>query len=87
MFSHALLAAALPGFIKFFAQGGFFMAVLVILSIFSLAVILQRALVIKMDRALPPDILRSVASSKRVPPSSLSRRASLSSPLPFHASS
>ena len=64
MFSHALLAAALPGFIKFFAQGGFFMAVLVILSIFSLAVILQRALVIKMDRALPPDILRSVALFK-----------------------
>jgi len=64
MFTHALLAAALPGFIKFFAQGGFFMAVLVILSIFSLAVILQRALVIKMDRALPPDIIRSVASFK-----------------------
>ncbi|MFZ4386877.1 MAG: MotA/TolQ/ExbB proton channel family protein [Chthoniobacterales bacterium] len=64
MFTHALLAAALPGFIKFFAQGGFFMAVLVILSIFSLAVILQRALVIKMDRALPPDILRSVAVFK-----------------------
>ncbi|MEI6376237.1 MAG: MotA/TolQ/ExbB proton channel family protein [bacterium] len=64
MFTHALLAAALPGFIKFFAQGGFFMAVLVILSIFSLAVILQRALVIKMDRALPPDILRSVAIFK-----------------------
>ena len=64
MFTHALLAAALPGFIKFFAQGGFFMAVLVILSIFSLAVILQRALVIKMDRALPPGILRSVAIFK-----------------------
>lgn len=64
MFTHSLLAAALPGFIKFFAQGGFFMAVLVILSIFSLAVILQRALVIKMDRALPPDILRSVAVFK-----------------------
>ena len=64
MFTHTLLASALPGFIKFFAQGGFFMAVLVILSIFSLAVILQRALVIKMDRALPPDILRSVAAFK-----------------------
>jgi biopolymer transport protein ExbB len=64
MFTHALLATALPGFIKFFAQGGFFMAVLMILSIFSLAVILQRALVIKMDRALPPDILRSVAIFK-----------------------
>jgi biopolymer transport protein ExbB len=64
MLTHPLLAAALPGFIKFFAQGGFFMAVLVILSIFSLAVILQRALVIKMDRALPPGVLRSVASFK-----------------------
>jgi biopolymer transport protein ExbB len=64
MLTNPLLAAALPGFIKFFAQGGFFMAVLVILSIFSLAVILQRALVIKMDRALPPGVLRSVASFK-----------------------
>jgi biopolymer transport protein ExbB len=64
MLTHFILAAALPGFIKFFAQGGFFMAVLVILSIFSLAVILQRALVIKMDRALPPGVLRSVASFK-----------------------
>jgi len=40
------------------------MGVLVILSIFSLAVILQRALVIKMDRALPPDVLRAVDSYK-----------------------
>lgn len=64
MITHSLLAAALPGFIKFFAQGGFFMAVLVILSIFSLAVILQRALVIKMDRALPPEIIRAVTLFK-----------------------
>jgi len=64
MIIQSLLAAALPGFIKFFAQGGFFMAVLVILSIFSLAVILQRALVIKMDRALPPDIIRAVTLFK-----------------------
>ena len=58
------LAVALPGFIHFFIKGGFFMAVLVILSIFSLAVILQRALVIKMDRALPPAVLRTLENYK-----------------------
>jgi biopolymer transport protein ExbB len=40
------------------------MAVLLILSIFSLAVILQRALVIKMDRALPPDVIRALDGFK-----------------------
>jgi biopolymer transport protein ExbB len=50
---HALLALELPGFLHFFVQGGFFMAVLVVLSIFSLAVILQRALVLRIDRVLP----------------------------------
>lgn len=40
------------------------MAVLVILSIFSLAVILQRALVIKIDRALPPMILNTLVAFK-----------------------
>ena len=53
---HSFLATA-PGFIKFFAQGGFFMYVLLVLSVFSLAVILQRARVIKMDRALPPEVI------------------------------
>lgn len=38
------------------------MAVLVILSIISLAVILQRALVIKIDRALPPMILNTLGA-------------------------
>jgi len=56
-----LLAA---GFLQFFIKGGFFMAVLVILSIFSLAVIIQRALVINMDRALPPSVLRTLANYK-----------------------
>lgn len=53
---HPFLATT-PGFIKFFAQGGFFMYVLLVLSVFSLAVILQRARVIKMDRALPPEVI------------------------------
>jgi biopolymer transport protein ExbB len=60
---HPLLAT-LPGFLKFFVQGGFFMFVLLILSVFSLAVILQRARVIKMDRALPIEVIRALQSFK-----------------------
>jgi biopolymer transport protein ExbB len=56
--------AAMPSFVQFFAKGGFFMAVLLILSVFSLAVILQRALIIKMDRALPPDVIRALDGFK-----------------------
>lgn len=61
MLTHTFLAL---GFLQFFIKGGFFMAVLVILSIFSLAVILQRALVIKIDRALPPMILNTLVAFK-----------------------
>jgi biopolymer transport protein ExbB len=56
------LAANLPSFLEFFVRGGFFMAVLVVLSIFSLAVIIQRALIITMDRVLPPPVLKSVSA-------------------------
>jgi biopolymer transport protein ExbB len=58
------LIATLPGFVKFFVQGGFFMFVLLILSVFSLAIILQRARVIKMDRALPTDVIRALDGFK-----------------------
>jgi biopolymer transport protein ExbB len=61
MITHTFLAM---GLVQFFAKGGFFMAVLIILSIFSLAVIFQRSLVIKMDRALPPAILRALTAFK-----------------------
>ena len=40
------------------------MAVLVILSIFSLAIILQRALVLRLDRVLPPPVLYSLKTYK-----------------------
>jgi biopolymer transport protein ExbB len=60
---HPILAT-MPGFIRFFAEGGFFMIVLLILSVFSLAVILQRARVIKMDRALPPAVIRALEGFK-----------------------
>jgi biopolymer transport protein ExbB len=59
-----LFLATLPGFVKFFVQGGFFMFVLLILSVFSLAVILQRARVIKMDRALPMEVIRALQAFK-----------------------
>ena len=63
MHAHAFLAAT-PGFINFFVQGGFFMYVLMILSVFSLAVILQRARVIKMDKALPPNVMLALKTFK-----------------------
>jgi biopolymer transport protein ExbB len=58
------LFAALPGFVQFFVKGGFFMFVLLVLSVFSLAVILQRAMIIKMDRALPPEVIRALDGFK-----------------------
>lgn len=69
MFTHThvtseILAVALPQFLEFFVRGGFFMAVLVALSIFSLAIILQRALVLRLDRVLPPVVLNSLRSYK-----------------------
>jgi biopolymer transport protein ExbB len=63
MLPHTFLAAA-PGFIQFFVQGGFFMYVLLILSVFSLAVILQRARFIKMNSALPPEVIDALRSFK-----------------------
>lgn len=68
-----LLLATLPGFIKFFVQGGFFMFVLLLLSVFSLAVILQRARVIKMDRALPMEVIRALQAFKGGSTESLER--------------
>ena len=64
MTTHLLLAAGMPAFVEFFAKGGFFMFVLLVLSVFSLAVILQRSLIIKMDRALPPETIRAVEHFK-----------------------
>lgn len=61
---HALLAAGTPAFLQFFIKGGFFMAVLLILSIFSLAVILQRALVLNLDRVLPPAVRSALVALK-----------------------
>lgn len=58
------LFAALPGFVQFFVKGGFFMFVLLVLSVFSLAVILQRAMIIKMDRALPPEVIGALDGFK-----------------------
>jgi len=63
MHPHAFLAAS-PGFIQFFVQGGFFMYVLLILSVFSLAVILQRSRFIKMDKALPSIVISALNSFK-----------------------
>lgn len=73
MHPHVLLAAT-PGFITFFVQGGFFMFVLLILSIFSLAVILQRARIIKMDHALPPGVILALQAFKGGSPETLQKQ-------------
>jgi biopolymer transport protein ExbB len=77
------LLAAMPGFVLFFAKGGFFMAVLLLLSIFSLAVILQRALIIKMDRALPPDVIRALDTFKGPAQTEAFQKFLLSEPSPL----
>lgn len=58
------LLGTAPAFLQFFIKGGFFMAVLLILSVFSLAVILQRARVINTARALPRGVLGALAAFK-----------------------
>ena len=75
MHPHLLLAT--PGFIKFFVQGGFFMFVLLILSIFSLAVILQRGRFIKMDKALPPGVIDALQAFKGGSSDSLQKQIQL----------
>lgn len=65
MHLHSFLATGTPAFLQFFIKGGFFMAVLVVLSIFSLAVILQRAMVLRIDRALPFGIEKTVKAFRR----------------------
>jgi biopolymer transport protein ExbB len=76
MHPHILLAST-PGFIKFFEQGGFFMFVLLVLSIFSLAVILQRARFIKMDKALPPGVIEALRDFKGEPTDSFQKQLQL----------
>jgi biopolymer transport protein ExbB len=60
MHLHLIVAAGTPAFLQFFLKGGFFMAVLLLLSIFSLAVILQRAMVLRIDRSLPSGVQQTV---------------------------
>lgn len=78
-----ILASGLPAFVSFFVKGGFFMAVLVLLSIFSLAVILQRALVLKIDTVLPPDILRALESLKQGAPTDAFQKKLTAEPSPL----
>ena len=78
-----ILASGLPAFLSFFVKGGFFMAVLVLLSIFSLAVILQRALVLKIDTVLPPDTLRALESLKQGAPTDAFQKKLTTEPSPL----
>ena len=78
-----ILASGLPAFVSFFVKGGFFMAVLVLLSIFSLAVILQRALVLKIDTVLPPDMLRALESLKQGAPTDAFQKKLSNEPSPL----
>jgi biopolymer transport protein ExbB len=83
MQTYFILASGLPAFVSFFVKGGFFMAVLVLLSIFSLAVILQRALVLKIDTVLPPDILSALESLKQGAPTDAFQKKLTAEPSPL----
>jgi len=64
MHFQSLLSADTSAILEFFVKGGFFMAVLLVLSVFSLAVMLQRAMVLRMDRSLPMTVEEAVRSYK-----------------------
>ena len=78
-----LLLAAMPGFVMFFVKGGFFMAVLLLLSIVSLAVILERSRIIKMDKALPPAVIEAIDAYKPGTPTEALQKFFLREPSPL----
>src|SRR4051812_5274674 len=55
-----LLAASFQSIFQFFVQGGFFMALLVVCSIVSVAVIFLRGLALRRDLVMPPEIERGI---------------------------
>lgn len=55
-----LLAASFQSVYQFFAQGGVFMALLLICSVVSVAVIILRGLALRRDLVVPPEIERSI---------------------------
>lgn len=56
----SLAATSFQSVYQFFAQGGFFMVLLLICSIVSVAVILLRALALRRDIVMPPEIERGI---------------------------
>jgi biopolymer transport protein ExbB len=60
----SLPLAAVSDVIEFFVQGGFFMALLLICSLISVAVMVLRALALRRDFVMPPDIEREINSLK-----------------------
>src|SRR4051812_35051246 len=52
--------ASISSVVHFFVQGGFFMALLLICSVVSVAVIVLRALALRRDFVMPPDIEKEV---------------------------
>ena len=56
--------ASLHTTVQFFVNGGFFMALLLICSLISVAVIILRALALRRDFVMPPDIEREIDALK-----------------------
>src|SRR5450631_3928024 len=59
-----ILAASNHSIFHFFVQGGFFMFLLMICSVVSLAVILLRGLALRRDMVMPPAIEREIEDLK-----------------------
>src|SRR5436190_22679814 len=60
-----LTLAALPTVVRFFVQGGFFMALLLICSVVSVALIVLRALALRRDLVVPPEIEKEIESLRQ----------------------
>ena len=60
--THALLAATFTSVYQFFEQGGFFMVLLLICSVVSLAVIIIRGLALRRNVVMPPFIEDAIES-------------------------
>lgn len=61
-FTPVLAASSFRAVYEFFAQGGFFMVLLLVCSIVSMAVIILRALALRRDIVMPPIIEREIDS-------------------------
>lgn len=58
--NHLLLASAFENTYRFFAQGGFFMILILILSVVALTIIIWRGLALRFSGVLPPAVQQAI---------------------------